>query len=275
MRFGGGRPQKIPPEEYWRMALTGEMPGLQRSRAILGRLPSTPRCKLCSAPFGTPGVVLMRIVGGGPSKLNRRICRFCIGTLDEKPGGAEVPVSLLFADVRGSTALAEELAPGEFSRVLARFYGAAARVVDRWDGIVDKFVGDEVVALFIPALAGDDHASRAISAARELLDETRSDGTPWIPVGAGVHSGVSFVGVVGEGDALDFTAVGDPVNTAARLATIADAGEILVSASAAEEGGLDTAGLERRSLSVRGREEPVDVVVVGPDRRRLAGSSRN
>jgi adenylate cyclase len=252
------------PVEFWRQMLTGEMPGLRQSRAILGRISSTPRCKLCSAPFGTPGVVLMRLVGGGPSTLNRRICRFCLRKLDRAPGGAEVEVSLLFADVRGSTAMAEGLAPAEFSDLLAGFYGAATRVVDRWDGLVDKFVGDEVVALFVPALAGETHASNAVSAARELLREMSGNGTPRLPVGAGVHSGVTYVGVVGEGDAVDFTAVGDPVNTAARLAASAAEGEVLVSAAAAERSGLDTAGLERRTLVVRGRDEPVDVWVVRP-----------
>jgi len=77
--------------------------------------------------------------------------------------------------------------------------------VDKEDGIVDKFVGDEAVALFIPGFAGEDHADRAIRTARALLVETgHRDGTPWIPVGIGAHTGISFVGYIGEGDALDF-----------------------------------------------------------------------
>src|SRR5439155_23451301 len=125
---------------------------------------------------------------------------------------------VLFADVRGSTALAERMLPEEFSRLMARFYGAAARVIDEWDGIVDKCVGQGAVALFIPGSAGSDHPAHAIAAARGLLQQTGNDGPdPWIAVGAGVHTGKSFVGTVGEGDARDFTALGDTVNTAARL----------------------------------------------------------
>jgi adenylate cyclase len=105
------------------------------------------------------------------------------------PGGAEVEISAMFADVRGSTGLAEQRPPGEFGQLLTRFWGAAARVVDRWDGIVDKFVGDEAVALFIPGFAGEDHAARAVKAARELLMETgHGNSEPWIPVGIGVHT---------------------------------------------------------------------------------------
>jgi adenylate cyclase len=73
-------------------------------------------------------------------------------------------VSALFVDVRGSTGIAENTPAGEFGQLLARFYGTAARVVDRWDGIVDKFVGDEAVVLFIPGFAGEEHAARAIDA---------------------------------------------------------------------------------------------------------------
>jgi adenylate cyclase len=97
-----------------------------------------------------------------------------------------------------------------------------------------------------------------------LLEQTGNDGSePWIPVGAGVHTGKSFVGTVGEGDARDFTALGDTVNTAARLTGLAEAGEILISAEAATAGGLETTGLERRTLELRGREQSVDAWVAG------------
>jgi adenylate cyclase len=204
----------------------------------------------------------MRIVGFGPSKLNRRLCRACFRSVEKHPGGAEVEISLLFADVRGSTALAERISAQEFSSLIARFYGTAAKVVDEWNGLVDKFVGDEVVALFIPGFSGDDHAARAVGAARELMRATGNDGgDSWVPIGVGVHTGTPYVGRVGEGDACDFTAVGDPVNTTARLASSAAAGEILVSAAAAEASGLDTSGLEMRALSLRGREETAEVWV--------------
>jgi adenylate cyclase len=247
---------KLTLEEMWERMLTGDFPRLQHIRRIWGMLPSPPRCKLCNAPFRGPGGVLMRAIAYGPSPLNRRLCKWCIRAVHKHPGGAEVEISVLFADVRGSTGIAERIRPEEFSRLMARFYGATAAVVDEWDGIVDKFVGDGAVALFIPGFAGSDHAADAIAAARALLEQTANDGPePWIPVGAGIHTGRSFVGAVGEGDARDFTALGDTVNVAARLADSAAAGEILISAEAATAGGLETTRLERRTLELRGREQ--------------------
>ena len=231
-------------------------------RRISRSIPSDPRCKLCDTPFGPPGNV-MRFIGFGPSPLNRRICSGCIRALEKRPGGAEVELSLLFADVRGSTALAEQSGAGEYSQLIARFYGVAAKAIDRWNGIVDKFVGDQAVALFIPCFTGDKHAESAIAAAHELLIETgHADGTPWIPLGAGVHTGVAYVGTIGEDDALDFTALGDSVNTAARLAASAGIGEVLISSAASAASSLDTNGLETRTLNLRGRAEGIEASVI-------------
>ena len=99
----------------------------------------------------------------------------CIHALEKRPGGAEIELSLLFADVRGSTALAEKLGNEEFMRLLARFYATAATVVDARNGIVDKFVGDEVVALFIPGFAGADHAADAVAL---RVSSSKRRGTP-------------------------------------------------------------------------------------------------
>lgn len=135
-------------------------------------------------------------------------------------------------------------------------------MIDERDGILDKFLGDGAVALFIPGFAGSDHAADAIAAAQGLLERTGNDPPdPWIPVDAGVHTGKSFVGSVGEGDARDFTARGDTVNTAARLTGLAGAGELLISAHAATAGGIETTGLERRTLELRGMERTVDAWV--------------
>jgi len=250
-------------DEMWAQMLAGDYPRLSNMRRMWGALPSPPRCKLCNAPFRGPGGLVMRAIAYGPSPLNRRLCKWCIRAVSRHPGGAEIDISLLFADVRGSTALAERMAPEEYSRLLARFYVAAAEVIDEADGIVDKFVGDGAVALFIPGFAGEAHASRAIDAACALLAETGNDGgDPWVPLGAAVHTGRCYVGAVGEGDVRDFTALGDAVNASALLADQARAGELLVSSDAAAAAGLDTASLESRTLELRGREQRMDAWVV-------------
>jgi adenylate cyclase len=166
-----------------------------------------------------------------------------------------------FAVVRGSTALAERMGATAFRGLLDRFYSTASAVVFDHDGIVDKFVGDELVAMFVPLLAGERHAERAIEAARALLVATGHPAAPWVPLGAGVHTGLAWVGAVGEGGRTDITALGDAVNTTARLASVAQAGEILVTTSAADAAGLD-GSLERRSLELKGKELPTEVVVL-------------
>ena len=254
-------------EEMWRNMLTGADPDLARINRIMKRLPSGPRCKLCSAPFGTPGRFLVAPFGFSRWASNPALCRFCARGLDKARGGAEVDATFLFADIRGSTGIAERTSPGEFRVLLERFYTAAGRAIDEAGGLVDKYMGDGVVALFVPGFAGSPQpAAAAIRAGREILSATgHDDATPWLPVGVGVHAGRAFVGVMGiEGRQLDFTGVGDTVNTAARLGSMAAAGELLVSAAALEHAGMEATGLEARRLALKGREEPVDVFVFGP-----------
>ena len=132
------------------------------------------------------------------------------------------------------------------------------------EAIVDKFVGDEVIGIFIPALAGGTHARQAIDASLDLLRAT-GNGTdaPWAPIGIGVNTGEAFVGVVGTADHVEFTALGDNVNITARLASAAGVGEVLVTAAAARAAALaETADLEQRNLDLRGRSEATDVFVL-------------
>ena len=129
-------------------------------------------------------------------------------------------------------------------------------------------MGDEAIGLFIPGFAGADHAALAVEAGRDLLiaagrPEATASGP--IPVGAGVHSGVAYVGSVGSsGEISDFTALGDVVNSTARLASLAGAGELLVSADTARRARVAGDDLERRTVDVRGREKGLEVVVVRP-----------
>jgi adenylate cyclase len=258
-----GLPTGGPNEAIWRAILLGTEPRYAKTRAWLKHVPSAPRCKMCAAPFGGVGRPLMRLVGRQRWSKNPTYCGNCFGVISTMHGGAEIEASFLFADVRGSTSLAERISPTDFRRLLDRFYDLAARIVVQHDGIVDKFVGDEIVALFIPALARAAHAASAIDAAREILEATghRDEGAPWLPVGAGVHTGVAFVGSVGEPPVTELTALGDIVNTTARLASAAAAGEVLVTEAAATNAGLVTEGLERRRLALKGKTEATAVFV--------------
>lgn len=250
-------------EEEWRTILTGGDRSLPRLRRIWGHIPSSPRCKLCAAPFHGPGGLITKAVLHGPSQSNPLLCNACFGQLRKFPGGAEVEISVLFADIRGSTGIAERTSAVDFRRLVQRFYLRAAKAIDDSDGIIDKFLGDGIMALFIPVMSGPMLSRRAIEAGEALLravtdPELVAGG---VRVGAGVHTGAAFVGTVGSGDKLDFTALGDTVNVAARLGSDAEAGELLVSATAWRAAGRE-GDEERREMTVKGRSEPLDVVVV-------------
>jgi adenylate cyclase len=251
-------------EEFWRGILLGTDPRYRNARRWLKRVPGDPRCQFCSAPFHGLFSPWMRTIGRGQWHRNPRYCHRCFSVLEAFNGGAEVECTLLFADVRGSTALAEGMPATQFRQLLDRFYRTATEVLINQDGIIDKFVGDEVVAIFIPALSNEAHASRAVAAATGLLAATghHDPGGPWLPLGAGVATGVAFVGSVGSGGHLEFTAIGDVVNTAARLASAAGAGEVLLTMPAVERANVDLAGVERRSLDLKGKALQVEVAVL-------------
>jgi adenylate cyclase len=255
--------KKVNDEKWLRVLTEGEnIP--HNIRRFMGLLPSNPRCKLCNSPFKGWGGFIMHLMGRDQSRYNPRYCEPC--ALFEHPGGAEVVLTMFFADVRGSTELAANMTTHEFSKLINRFYSVATDVLVRHDAMVDRLVGDEVVGLFIPGMAGLQHPHRAIHAAIKLLHLTGHQDRegPWVPLGIGVHTGFAFVGVVGggEGSPKDFTALGDNVNVTARLASNAGAGEILISDAAFNAADLDGGKLERRQFNIKGKNEPLDTWVI-------------
>ncbi len=257
------------PGDDLRAVLTGEHPGLSKFRNNLRKIPASPRCKLCAAPFAGAGGAVLRHLGFGRYPGNPALCQNCIKQFSKEGlTGAEIPATLLFVDIRGSTALGERLTPTEFHDYLERFYRMASQVILDHDGLVDKLVGDEVIGLFFGGISGPRHAHAALEAAIDLMGRAgRRDATPQGPiaVGGGLHTGDAYVGPTGPLDAVeDFTALGDVVNTTARLASAAGAGELLVSVAAAEAAGALDPDAERRTLEIRGREATLDVVVLRP-----------
>jgi adenylate cyclase len=258
-----GRSEKD--EEFWRNFLEQGGDTLQGiGRRVFKRIPADPRCRMCASPFRGPGAPLMRLIGKRQSEQNPNWCTACSDFMAKHHGGAEVEGAMLFADIRGSTALAERMSPGEYHALLDRYFATASSVVFKHDGFVDKFVGDELVAFFFPLLTGERFVARSVATAQDLLLATGhgEPGGPWVPVGVGVHAGRAWFGVVGEGTHVELTAVGDTVNVAARLSAAAGAGEVFVSAATAVESDLDLAGLERRTLELKGKPGGTDVVSV-------------
>lgn len=248
---------------HWYALLTGSDPTLRTTRRLWEHVPSAPRCKVCAAPFKGPGSLVTRVMRHRRSNANPLLCSLCFGSLKDHPGGAEVEISVLFADIRGSTGLAEKIGAARFRHLLQHFYGVAAAAIDNNGGIIDKFLGDGIMALFIPFLAGDRHAAQAIAAGRRLVEKESNDprlAEAGVRFGVGVHTGSAFVGTLGSGEKLDFSALGDTVNSAARLGSVAQANELLVSWDAWKSSGLPTEDLDRGPLALAGRAEPLEVV---------------
>lgn len=255
------------------MLLLGTHPKYRTTRRMFSRLPSPPRCEMCASPFGPPFGPVMRLFGRGHFSRNPRYCAGCLTALIRRKGGAEIPLSFLFADVRGSTPLGESLGPTGLHDLMDRFYQTGLDALFAYGALIDRFMGDQVVGYFVPGFAGPQHARQAVLCGLEILRATgHGEGTPWVPVGIGVHTGQAFVGSVGKGEDLaELTAIGDAVNIAARLASVAETGEVVVS-----EGAFAAAGLqgdpERRELSLKGIRDAVPVRLLRPGREPAAAT---
>ncbi|MEA2353182.1 MAG: adenylate cyclase [Thermoleophilaceae bacterium] len=188
---------------------------------VMRHLPSEPRCRLCKAPYGGVGGRIMRRFGFGPSRKNPALCNTCF---EKAPmGGAELEIGVLFADVRGFTSMSEQMESDAVASMLNRFYASATEVLTR-TAIIDKLVGDEVMALYLPQLMSEHWEDEMLRDASDLLAAV---GT--LPLGVGLDVGRAYVGNVGSGEVKDFTALGDVVNTASRLQSAAEGGQIVLS----------------------------------------------
>lgn len=242
------------PIDWHRLLVDGYEP-LKKAQRIFCRLPSDPRCKLCKNPFGGIGGKLFGMVGRKPSRKNPNLCQYCFDHLP--PGGIEIDIGVLFADIRNSTGLGERSSATEFAEQLNRFYAVATEVLIQHDAIIDKLIGDEVMGLFLAGLAGPDYRRKTARAAIELAAAV-SD----LPVGVAANAGVAFVGNVGSGTVLDFTALGDAVNVSARLQSFASPGEVVLSSDLYQLVAPAHPGGRADLVQVKGRAESVQVAVL-------------
>jgi adenylate cyclase len=247
---------------WWFWFTTNAFTVDKRLRRVMRILPRDPRCKFCNAPFqGIGGTIARVLFGKQRSSLNPRFCNMCEIASREFPGGAEVEMSILFVDIRGSTALSERLSATEFRQLIHRFYTSTTKVIIEEDGLVEKLAGDGLAAFWGAGFAGPDYVKRTVIAARKVSQEMERQK---IPVGVSVHAGVAYFGAMTTADGLtNIAATGEEVNLAARLASRAAAGEILVSEQALEQAGLDAGKFESRSLDdLKGISGPVRVRVI-------------
>lgn len=230
---------------------------------VMHRVPREPRCAICGAPYEGLGGRVMGAFGFAPSRKNPRLCSRCF---ERAPmGGEELEAGILFADIRGFTSLAERQAPERVAALLNRFYAVAVDVLCD-HAIIDKLVGDQVMALYLPGIFGGEPARHMVEDAEALLEAAGyGDAEPWVHIGVGLDIGPAFVGNVGAGEVKDFTAVGDVVNTAARLQAAAGPGEIVMSSRVHARASLAGASpASARELALKGKAEPERAIVRRP-----------
>ena len=253
----------------WRVSFPNELKRwqafLNSQRKLYSLLPSNPHCHECGIPMAGIGGSALRFMGSEPSSFSPKLCSACEKSARQYEVGAEVELTMIFADVRDSTPLAELRGPSGFKEIINRFYKETSKVLIAHNAMVNRLMGDQVIALFVPRFAGKDHARVALHAAQGLLRVTGhgDPSGPWIPVGAGIHTGIAYVGAIGAADGVTEIAVlGSAANLCARLSSKAAAGEILISEESVKAGNFDVTGLEYRSLELKGVGQPVSVRVM-------------
>ena len=212
------------------------------------------RCKVCGLSIRGPlGFVNRAIWGVVPMSKHPDLCNVC------RIGERLLEVTVLFAD-RGFTAYAEGRPPQEVAAALNTMFRTCNEELLEHDAIVDKLMGDAVMAVFGAPIIRDDHPQQAVKAAVAIQGKA-AQVFPADWAGAciriGINSGAAFIGRVGSDDVKDYTAVGDVVNVAQRLQTEAEPGETLVSEAVYERVRDGYPDAERRVLTVKGRVEPV------------------
>ena len=252
-RKANGEP--LSPEDWEVFFELATDPAELRLKRFMCALPSSPRCGVCGAPFAGIGGRLIRPLGYRQSRKCPQLCATCVEA--SPPGGMTMRTGVLFADIRGFTSISERSDPAAVSALLRRFYAAAEDVLFP-DALIDKLIGDEVMALYLPyGRLREDAAAVMLEHARLLLTAVGYGGRdgPFAEVGVGLDYGEAFVGNVGGGSYSDFTAIGDVVNVAARLQGEAAGGEIVASARLARR--LDPIPGEPIELALKGKAEPV------------------
>jgi adenylate cyclase len=251
-------------ESYWRFA---SQRGTRAFKRVLRAIPSSPRCGFCGAPFSGVGARVVGPLGYRPSRKNPNFCAVCVELAP--PGGMTLEIGVLFADLRGFTSESESQTPLAMSAKLRRFYAHAEKVLFP-EALIDKLIGDEVMALYVPPfmMPGSDEVDEPVRRhiahvmvqhSRQLL-ERAGYGTPGEPdfaIGIGLDFGEAFIGNIGDTAVHDFTAVGDVVNTASRLQSHAAGGEVLLSARLARA--LPEPIGVPELVELKGKQQPVDV----------------
>jgi adenylate cyclase len=182
---------------------------------------------------------------------------------DLKLGGESQRITLLFADVRGFTTMAEKMKPREAVEVLNGFFACMTNVIFEHDGTLDKYLGDGLMALFGAPLGLQNDAEAAVRAAvnmqKSLAELNKTSGKPPLSIGIGIHTGEAVVGFLGTERRMDYTAIGDTVNVASRLTSQASPGQIVISAATHALIGRGISCCQLSPMKLKGRDEAIEV----------------
>ena len=211
-----------------------------------------------------PLAVPFRVAGIRSSRMNPNVCTVCERHFSTVKKAKQIVTraTVLFADVRGYTGLSQSLDATAVTQMLGQFYEHCAQEVWAADGIINKLIGDAVLAVYNFPIAREDHVEGAVRSAIQLqrrcaaLRASGEHGTEDIGVGVGIHTGDISIGEIGD-FCRDFTAIGPAVNLAARLQTAAEPGEVLLSAEAYECVAASHPGIRPEELTLKGIDEPV------------------
>lgn len=203
------------------------------------------------------------------SKFTVDMIKDTVGKNGDRSKAIKRNVTVLFSDVRNFSSIAEELAPEEIVKLINIYFDIQTRVIESQGGIVDKFMGDQIMAIFVGRDMADSALLSAVEIQRQirLLNQERSEnGEPKLEIGIGINNGAAVMGRMGSSDRMDYTVIGDVVNVAARLCSAAKAGQIITSFDVAKKvnGSYPTSRL--RSISVKGRSRAIEVCEVDYDR---------
>lgn len=186
-----------------------------------------------------------------------------------KPGGERREVTLLFSDVRNFTALTEELGPEEIVKSINFYLDLQARIVEEHNGIVDKFMGDQIMAIFMGESMADQAVRAAVTIQRSIREQNarrKKKGEVTLTVGCGLNDGQVVMGNMGSQNRLDYTVIGDVVNLASRLCALAKPGQIIAPIRLGERLRGDYPTIRLEPVMVKGRSRPVEIFEIDYDR---------
>ena len=213
-----------------------------------------------------PFSIIYKTFGIKKSRMHPNLCTVCesMFTKVKKQKQIAIPVTIMFADIRGYTDLSQSVETSKLNELLHIFYDQCSNAVWEKDGIVNKFIGDAVLAIFNFPLNRKDHIKNAVDAAIDLQKNCQNlknqiglGNEKTFGVGVGIHTGECFIGEVGTAYK-DFTAIGSVVNLASRLQTAAGPGEIIVTKEVFASIGDQYPNSQNRMLALKGFEKEVE-----------------